>query len=203
MGYHRFNDIERGLPRISRTMLSKRLVALVRSGVIEKHTGATPRSTSHHLSAAGQELVPVIVAFGEWGARWAFGEPEADELDPLLLLWWMRGRVNHEALPPERTVVHIVFRGQARSSYWLVLEPGDASLCLRDPGFEADLRMAADLSAMYRVWAGWMEWSDALADERVRLEGPTGLRRAFPRWFALSPLAGAVRSACTNASPTA
>ncbi|CAN5499089.1 winged helix-turn-helix transcriptional regulator [soil metagenome] len=195
MGSDRFNDIERGLPRISRTLLSGRLQALERAGLVEKRTDVAPRATSYHLSPAGEDLVPVVVGLGEWGARWAFGEPERDELDPILLLWWMRGRVNHDALPLRRTVVRFDFRGAQRARYWLVLEPGDASVCLQDPGFDADLIVNADLAAIHEVWFGRRSLAEAVAARTVCFDGPRALQRGFGRWFALSPLAGAVRAA--------
>lgn len=195
MGSHRFNDIERGLPRISRSLLSQRLQALSQVGLIERRTAETSRSTSYHLSPAGVDLTPLVVGLGEWGARWAFEQPEADELDPILLLWWMRGRVNHDAIPSARTVLQFNFTGAAPSCYWLVLEPGDASVCLQEPGFEIDLVITADLAALHQVWYGRLSWGKALAEEQVQLRGHTSLRRAFPQWFALSPLAGAVRAA--------
>ena len=36
MGSHHFNDLRRGLPRMSPTLLSKRLQTLVRAGVVDR-----------------------------------------------------------------------------------------------------------------------------------------------------------------------
>jgi DNA-binding HxlR family transcriptional regulator len=195
MGSCRFNDIERGLPRVSRTLLSERLRALVRTGVVERRVGDTARSTSYHLSAAGVALTPVIVAIGEWGARWAFGAPEDDELDPVLLLWSMRGRVDPDAIPEGRTVIRFDFSSPVTQPYWLVVEPGDVSVCLQDPGFEADLLVAADLSTFYEIWYGRLDLARAKRDGQIVLQGPRALQRSFPAWFTLSPLADAVRKA--------
>lgn len=195
MGSSRFNDIERGLPRISRSLLSGRLRALVRAGVVERRVGDTARSTSYHLSGAGAELVPVVVALGEWGARWAFGPPEDEEMDPVLLLWSMRGRVDPDAIPDGRTVIRFDFAPPITQPFWLVLEPGDASVCLQDPGFDVDLLVSAELSILYEVWYGRLDLGRARRDGRVRLRGPRELQRSFPDWFTLSPLADAVRTA--------
>jgi DNA-binding HxlR family transcriptional regulator len=196
MGSHGFNDIERGLPRISRSLLSQRLQALTRVGIVERRVGPAPRATAYHLTPAGTELTPVIVALGEWGAHWAFEDrPQPDELDPILLLWWMRGGVDHDAIPPGRTVLRFDFTGADRNVYWLVLEPGDASVCLQDPGFETDLTVRADLAALYEVWAGRRDLARAMAEDLVRLQGPVALRRSFSSWFSLSRLSGAVRTA--------
>lgn len=197
-GSHRFNDIERGLPRISRSLLSERLQALVRSGVVERRVGDGPRSTSYHLSPAGAELTPVIVAMGEWGARWAFGPPEVDELDPVLLLWSMRGRVDPDAIPEGRTVIRFDFAAPVTQPFWLVLEPGDASVCLQDPGFEIDLSISTELSDLYEVWYGRLDLARARREGRVHVRGSSALQRSFPEWFTLSPLADAVRQAHTR-----
>jgi len=194
VGAHRFNDIARGLPRISRSLLSQRLRFLERAGIVDRRVGSTSRSTEYHLTAAGEELIPLITALGEWGARWAFGEPQPDELHPILLLWWMRGRVNREAFPPGRTVVGFEFR-DGKGSYWLLLHREDVSVCLQDPGFDLDLRVDADLFTLYEVWVGRRDLAGAMVDEMVRIIGPTSLKRAFPSWFALSPIAYAVRAA--------
>jgi DNA-binding HxlR family transcriptional regulator len=195
MGSSRFNDIERGLPRISRSLLSDRLRTLVRTGVVERRVGDTTRSTSYHLTAAGAALIPVVVALGEWGARWAFGAPEDDELDPILLLWSMRGRVDRDAIPDGRTVIRFDFSSPVTQPYWLVLEPGDASVCLQNPGFEVDLTVATDLSTYYEVWYGRLDLARAKRDGQIVLRGPRALQRSFPAWFTLSPLAPAVRQA--------
>lgn len=193
-GAHRFNDIARGLPRISRPLLAQRLRSLEGAGVIERRTGATPRSSEYHLTGAGEGLIPLITALGEWGARWAFPEPQPDELDPILLLWWMRGRVNHEKLPKLRTVVRFDFRG-GKGTYWLVLKPEEASVCLQDPGFDIDLHVNADLAILYEVWAGRKTFRDALVGRSVSIDGAPSLVSAFPSWLAFSPLAYAVQRA--------
>lgn len=192
VGAHRFNDIARGLPRISRPLLAQRLRWLEQMGVVERRTEPTRRSSQYHLTAAGEELAPLINGLGEWGARWAFPEPRPDELDPILLLWWMRGRVNHESLPAGRTVVRFDFFG-GKGCYWLVLKSEDVSVCLQDPGFDVDLLISADLATLFEVWGGRRTLRDAMANEMVRIDGATALKRAFPSWLALSPLAHAVR----------
>ena len=66
-GSHRFNEIERGLPGISRSLLASRLRDLQRAGVIDRLPGGQPTLSEYHLSAAGQELKAVVEALGAWG----------------------------------------------------------------------------------------------------------------------------------------
>lgn len=195
-GTRHFNDLARGLPGISRGLLSGRLAHLEAEGLIEKREiDEGRRSTAYELTAAGEQLLPVLEALMHWGASWAFSEPRPGELDPILLLWWMRGRVHTHRLPQERVVVRFDFKGADDGSYWLVLKKEDVSICLHHPGFDLDVLVTADLSAFYQVWLGRRDFYDAMRQGDVDVEAIPALRRAFPEWFALSHSAEAVRAA--------
>jgi DNA-binding HxlR family transcriptional regulator len=195
-----FNDLARGLPGISRSLLAQRLQQLERMGIIERHAGGKGRATEYHLTVAGQELQKVIEALLEWGAQWAFGEPDQAELDPVLLLWWMRRGTHLDRLPPQRVVLQFDFHGARAGSYWLLLEPSDVSVCLQHPGFDIDLQVTADISAFYQVWLGRISFDESLRQKWVQLDGVPALVRAFPTWFAWSPSAEAVRTAAARVS---
>lgn len=197
-GTHHFNDLERGLPGISRSLLAQRLRRLEHAGIIERRPAADGRRTEYHLTPAGLDLRQVVDSLGEWGAHWAFGNPKADELDPALLLWWMHRRINLDLLPPRRVVVGFDFRGAKRQRLWLLLEPRDVSVCFKNPGFETDLMVTADIAAFYKVWLGRISLESALREGLVEIDGPPALARAFPRWLQWSHLAGAVRAAATH-----
>lgn len=133
-------------------------------------------------------------ALGTWGATWAFdAEIRPDELDPKLLLWWIRLRIELRALPTDRVVVRFAFRG-TQAPMWLVLERPEPSVCLIDPGFDVDLEVDADLAVFYRVWLGRSDFREALAARDIVIDGSPVLVRAFPSWLQLSPLAPVVRS---------
>ncbi len=192
-GICHFNDLERGLPGISRSLLAERLRRLERAGVIERSAAPKGHATEYHLTPAGRELQEVIDVLGQWGARWAFGEPEPEELDPVLLMWWMRRRVQRHRLPPQRTVVQFDFRGQRTGSYWLVMEPAGVSVCLQPPGFAIDLLVTADIAACYRVLFRRLALAEALRAELIELDGPTPLVRAFPTWWVWFPVPSTVQ----------
>jgi DNA-binding HxlR family transcriptional regulator len=206
-GIHRFSDLDRGLPGISRALLVERLRRLERMKLLERRTNGNKRATNgdkratergaveYHLTPAGRELQRVIDVLGRWGARWAFGEPRASELDPVVLLWWMKRRVHRNRLPAQRVVIEFDFRGPRGGAYWLVLERSDVSVCLQHPKFEIDLSVRADLAAFYRVWLGRIPLAAALADGSVRVNGAPPVVRGFAQWFAWSPMAPAVRDA--------
>lgn len=192
-GICHFNDLERGLPGISRTLLAERLRRLERAGVVERLVAPNGRSTEYHLTPAGQELRGVVEALGNWGSRWAFGYPEPKELDPVLLMWWMRRRIQRNRLPPQRVVAQFDFRGQRTGSYWLVMEPTEVSVCLQHPGFAVDLFVTADIAACYQVLFSRLALAEALRRGLIELDGPGSLVRGFHTWWVWYPVPPAVR----------
>jgi DNA-binding HxlR family transcriptional regulator len=190
-----FNDLERGLPGISRGLLADRLRRLERLELVEKVELENGRQrTAYYPTKACQELRAVINELLVWGARWAFEEPEEQDLDPTLLMWWMRDRVCVAELPDHRVVVRFDFTGAKYEKFWLVLTKGDVSLCLTDPGFELNVVVTADLSAFFQIWLGRVSYFDALRDGRVEVDAIPRLADAFPTWFAYSLAAPAVRA---------
>lgn len=193
-GSRHFNEIERGLPGISRSLLVARLRHLERNGVVERCVGARPNAVEYVLTEAGRDLRQVLEQLGAWGVRWAFQEPRAEELDPALLLWKVHQRINRSLLPERRTTVEFDFTGRHGRRGWLVLEPHEVSVCLKPPGFDPDLIVHADLKYFTRVWLGAIDYDAALRCGGIAVDGPPSLARALPRWFLWSPMAKYVRA---------
>ncbi|MBI5948629.1 MAG: helix-turn-helix transcriptional regulator [Chloroflexi bacterium] len=189
VGTSRFNDLARGLPGISRTLLVKRLTHLRASGLVVR------TDDGYQLTRAGLDLRTLVFSMAEWGARWAFPEPSEEDLDPDLLVWWIHGQVDRpgDSTAP-RVVVQIEFSDPS-SWYWLVIEPGDVSVCLTDPGFDVDIVMRSSLRTMYSVWMGFQDLGTALRSGDITLDGSSALVRRFPSWLRLSPVNPAVRAA--------
>jgi DNA-binding HxlR family transcriptional regulator len=194
-GPRHFNDLERGLPGISRGLLSSRLRRLQDVGVLEKHSHGRGRKTEYVLTTAGEELSDVINSLTVWGAKWAFGEPSEEQLDPILLLWWMRDRVRRDQLPQDRIVIQLDFLHKKKETYWLVLTREDVSVCLTYPGYEIDVLVTARLSVFFQLWMGRINYREAVDTYDVRIEAAPTLARGFPNWFAWSLAAPAVRVA--------
>ncbi|MGW4766478.1 winged helix-turn-helix transcriptional regulator [Nocardia sp. NPDC004278] len=182
IGTTRFNDLARGLPGLSRSLLAKRLRQFERAGLIEKV------GTEYLLTAAGQELEPILFGLGEWGARWTFGEPRSDELDAGLLVWWMHSRLDTSALPGKRQVLCVRFTDDFHR-YWIVIESGVPSVCDADPGYPIDVTISSDLDSLYQVWLGRIPLSHAMRTGRVMFSGPSALTRRMPSVLRLSPVA--------------
>ncbi|SDP03616.1 winged helix-turn-helix transcriptional regulator [Lentzea jiangxiensis] len=191
VGASRFNEISRGLPGLSRALLSRRLRQLVTAGLVRR-TG-----DGYALTQAGEALRPLVFSLADWGARYAFGDPRADELDPEVLMWWMHGRIDTGTLSKRVTVEIRVT--DLRRTFWLVLEPGDASVCYTHPGLEVDAVLASDIATLYRMWEGEFELLDAVRAGTIELTGSRWVVRGLPRWLELSPVAEHVRAAKVDA----
>ena len=192
-GTKRFNDLRRGLPRMSPTLLSKRLSQLTRAGLVERHVDGN--EVQYVLTPAGEELRPIIESLGAWGIRW-IGNLGEEDLDPSLLLWDMHRNVDHAAVPRGRTVVHFEFPDvPARSRrWWLVITDDDVDVCDTDPGHDVNLTVTADLRQMTLVWRGDLSWSEALRFGTIALDGPKALRRSLRSWFTPPPFASVPRA---------
>lgn len=192
MGSRRFNELRRGLPRMSPTLLSKRLQQLTRAGVVARSEEAG--DVLYVLTPAGQELRPVVEALGVWGTRWV-GELGDQDLDPKLLLWDMHRNVNHVAVSIPRAVIHFWFPDAPAHlrEWWLVITPEDADVCDVDPGHDVSVTVTASLRALVKVWRGDLTWTQALRSRAVELDGPAALRRSLPDWFKLSTFAEVAR----------
>jgi DNA-binding HxlR family transcriptional regulator len=189
-----FNELQRGLPGISRSVLTERLRSLERAEIVVRRIGPKGRTLEYRLTPAGRDLEPVVQAIGEWGVTWAFTDPRPEELDPDLLIVWMARHVDREQLPAERTVIQFDFRDPAKR-YWMVLEPSDVSVCLQHPGFDVDLEVRVDTATLYRIYLGQAVLGGAMRAGKLTLDGPRVLQRRFGRWFAWSAFAPASRQA--------
>lgn len=193
-GSEHFNELRRGLPRMSPTLLSRRLHQLSRAGVVERRVEG--KDVRYVLTQAGQELRPVVEALGAWGIRW-IGEMGDEDLDPKLLLWDMHRHIDETAVPDRRTVVLFHFSDLPRSAqdWWLVIDQGDADVCDADPGHPVAVTVTSGLRSMVEIWRGDVTWSNALRAGAVEVQGPEALRRAVPGWFTLSGFASVPRPA--------
>lgn len=181
-GSVRFNDIHRGVPRMSRTLLSKRLSELEELGVVDRQRDE--QGPMYVLTGAGEELAPVIATIGEWAVRWLSSLSE-DDLDPVALLWEMQRGIATDALPAGRTVVELHFpdAGAGLRRWWLVLSPDEVDVCEEDPGFEVDVWVKASLRTFIRAWRGDLRWDDALGPGGVEVHGRRDVCRLLPELF--------------------
>ncbi|MEG8180004.1 winged helix-turn-helix transcriptional regulator [Nocardia terpenica] len=183
LGSRRFNDIHRGMPGISRTLLSGRLRRLQHTGLVARGLDDEGRP-EYRLTPAGAALEPLVWQLGDWARRWYFGDPDREQLDTAWALWRLRQFVRRDRLPTRRVVVEFVLRDAADDHGWLVLSPEETSACHRHPGYDVDMWVSTDLAELHRLVAGSSAIETAIRTGRVAVDGDPDLVRDFPSWLA-------------------
>lgn len=185
-----FNEIHHGLPRISPSQLSQRLAELEHAGVVRRKKLKNQHGYSYHLTAAGKDLEDIVMQMAVWGQRWA-RDMTSDDLDPAFLAWSMHLRMHGAAMPPGRTVIEfeLATAPKGYERFWLINNDGNIDMCLKHPGFDTDLLVAAELQLFVEAWRGFRDLRKEISARRIRLTGPTTLKKEFPNWLMLSALA--------------
>ena len=193
-GFHRFSDLQRGMPRIPTSTLSARLKRLEEAGVLERRPSPSDEKYLYYLTPAGEELGKLVFELGKWGHRWG-RDLGTDDLDPEHLLWSMHMRMNTDIMPTSRTTIAFEFADQPANKryFWIVADHGNVQACLKHPGFDEDLRVVADLRSFTYAWRGFVSLRDEIENGNVQVLGPQELAKAFPDWLLGSMLAGETR----------
>ena len=187
-----FNEIARGVPLMSRSMLSTRLKELERSGLISRRSSGAGRSSEYRLTEAGHALGPVVRSIAEWGQEWIDTEPSLDDIDTDFLMWDVRRNLNLPKDLPAKFVLHFHFPDgpDGKTDHWVVTEGGDIDVCYIDPGHEVNVRIEANVRDFTRVWMGWLSLKQALDDQRLFVDGPPRYTRNIATWLGLSTVSG-------------
>ncbi|HKQ94050.1 MAG TPA: helix-turn-helix domain-containing protein [Aestuariivirgaceae bacterium] len=190
-GSRRFNDIKRGVPRMSPSLLSKRLKELEAAGIVEGRRAEGATVTEYHLTEAGEDLKSVIMPLGTWGQRWVETQLSLRNLDPSLLMWDMRRNLKPVPIPDRRCTIQFEYPElpSAKRRWWLVVEAGGTDLCLVDPGYDIDLHVRCPLKSMTAIWMGHASVKGEIEAGRLELIGERTLAQSMQTWLGLSPFA--------------
>ena len=188
-GSRRFNDLHRGVPRMSTSLLTQRLHTLEAAGVIQRT--AVGKVWEYGLTEAGEQLRPIVMALGHWGATWIGSRLRDDELDAGLLMWDIRRFVHVDECPPHPVVIQFQLRDarEGERAWWLVVEDGVVDLCRDDPGRELTLVVEASVRALTEVWSGDLTPEQALASGGVQVHGGEREAKRLWRWLGNSAFA--------------
>lgn len=190
-GTTRFNDLRRGVPLMSPSLLSKRLKELEETGVIMTVPTGQPGIVEYKLTEAGEDLRPVVMSLGIWGQRWVESSLSLKNLDPSLLMWDMRRGLDPTPLPARRCTINFLYPEltAAKQSWWLVIDGGKVDLCSTNPGFEIDLYVRSSLRSMTSVWMGLSTVEKEIEAGQMELIGDKAIAQSMQRWLGLSPFA--------------
>lgn len=191
-GSTRFNDLRRGLPRISPTLLSKRLKELEGAGVIQRVHSTQDGNLEYRLTPAGEDLKSFVFNLGVWGQHWIEARTSLKNLDPSLLMWDMRRNIDPTPLPHRRCVIQIVYPelSPGKRRWWLIVDRDGTDLCKVDPGFDVDLHISTNLRTMTAIWMGLTTIGAEIEAGRVQLVGDQAIKSQMQQWLRLSPFAG-------------
>jgi len=193
-GSTRFNELRKGLPRMSPALLSKRLRDLEQIGLVERRVDGCGNSPVYHLTEPGKDLEPVIMALGTWGQRWLESQLSLKNLDPSLLMWDMRRNLNPAPLPPQRITVQFLYPEieHGHGKWWMTVDSTAeevVEICWLDPGQEVDLYVVTDLRTMTAIWVGITTVEKAVSSEKLKLIGSRELGSTMQKWLGLSVFA--------------
>ena len=183
VGARGFNEIHRGIPQMSRTLLAQRLRELERRGLMTHEASHRGQSGVYGLTPAGEALTPIVWAMGHWAAEWMFGDPSDEDCDGLSLIWRTHQYAIPAKLPETRTMVHLVLTGAGGAQGWLDIKRPSITVCKDDQGLPVDLALEADTAQMHRWLIGLVPFRDLIANRHARFLGPSRLAKAFPTWF--------------------
>jgi DNA-binding HxlR family transcriptional regulator len=195
-GTTRFNDLRRGVPRMSPSLLSKRLKELEEAGVIVAVPTSQPGVMDYKLTDAGEDLRPIVMQLGFWGQRWVESSLSLKNLDPSLLMWDMRRSLQPTPLPPRRTTINFIYPELSadRRSWWLVIDGEKVDLCLTNPGYDVDLYVSCPLRVMTAVWMGVAKLRTEVDAGHIRITGNKDIEKSMQQWLGLSVFATGERA---------
>lgn len=190
-GATNFNDISRGVPRMSRTLLSTRLKELVNIGLITRHEKRATGQIEYVLTEAGQALESVVYTMACWGQEWLETEPSVENVDVGFLMWDIRRNINHHPILPDPFIVHFFLTDvvENKSEHWLIFENNEIDLCHINRGFLADVNIEVSAKKLTKIWMGWEDFNVAIKDKSLKLSGNKKYTDIAALWLGSSSVA--------------
>jgi len=182
-GSDTFNNLRKGLPLMSPSLLSTRLRTLVSSGIVDRTQ--ENGNVRYHLTKGGEELLNIIWQLGTWGHRWVRTDLSDDDLDPSMLVWDIHRTMDTGFFKQQRTVIKFEFTDYTSKFryWWIVIKDGDADVCMKDQGNEVDLTISSDLKTLTAVWIGDTTFTKAVREKSINLSGSTNLKKNISAWL--------------------
>ncbi len=191
-GSTKFNELRKGVPQMSPSLLSKRLIEMEEAGIVEKKAVIKGRGFHYLITDSGKELSPIIFTLGTWGQKYVTSEFEKHELDPTLLMWDIQRRIHISMFPENGRFViefHIKDAPAERRNWWIIIQNSNAELCLHHTGYEVDISIESNLKTLTNIWMGVCSIELAKKEKKILLRGQNKYIKSFSEWFLLSPFA--------------
>ncbi len=187
LGSSRFNQIRRGVPRMSPTLLSKRLKEMEDNGLIVRSSiNETSEFLDYKLTPAGEDLSTIILDLGVWSKKHTDANKNLANTDVALLMWDIRRNLHAEHFPLDAGVVQVQFTDAAEKhrNWWMIFsaqeEPDVGPI---EPPQEVDLFLKTDVRTLTAVWLGYNNLDAEVQANNIQLMGQKCLQESLPRWF--------------------
>ena len=193
-GASRFNEIRRGVPGISPTLLSRRLREMEAHGLIERLEDTAKGTVDYVRTSKTKELQPALRMLAEWAYKRVESEVALEDLNPDYLMWNIRRKLDASEFPKRRVVIRFHFTDvdKERATNWIIARPGDVvELCMTDPKFDVDLYVEASSCALASVYMGYSTLRAEMSHGRIFLSGDPYLTKTSDRWLVKSSYAAA------------
>ena len=187
MGSSRFNELQRGLSKISPSLLSKRLQELEANNIIYKKKVDGQKGSAYYLTQSGLALEPLVMELAQWGMNWIEGQLSDDELDLELLMFDINRNLHRDKFPDTLTTLKFFFKDADKfKDWWILVTPQNTDLCTKDPGKEPDVYITTCRRNLTEVWMGQQSWQHAIRQDKIKVLGESSLVKQIPDWLGSS-----------------
>lgn len=189
-GASRFNELQAFLPRLSPSLLNKRLKTLEANGIILRRKIPEKRGYEYQLTPTGRELRPVLTAMGRWGMKWVFEQMSEDELNLSTIIRDFAVALQLDQLPAgDSTIQFNVTHGDETIRKFIMVREGTAQVCDEHLGLDVDIYLTASLLTLGRIWFGELTIPSARERELLKAVGEAFYVRNLAKWLGTSQFA--------------
>jgi len=189
-GATRFNEFQTYLPRLSPSLLNKRLKALEASGIILRRRIPEKRGYEYQLTPTGRELRPVLTAMGRWGMKWVFERMDEEELNLSAIVRDFAVALQLDQLPAgDSTIQFNVAQGDETVRRFIMVRDGTTQVCEENLGLDVHVYLTASLLTLGRIWFGELTVATAREQDLLKVVGEAFYVRNLAKWLGTSQFA--------------
>lgn len=185
-GSSRFNELRRGLPGISPTLLTKRLAEMQQNGLVDRIEDPATGKIAYIRTEKAAELDPILQAMAQWAQRHIAADIALADRDADSLMWTLHRRIDERELPARRVVMRFRFSDATPPEhvFFLIAKPGDqVQLCVNEPGFDVDIYIETEVPVLTGIYLGRRKLEREIDEGRIFLSGDPVLIRTMNRWL--------------------
>lgn len=191
-GHSRFNEIRRGIPNISPSLLSRRLKEMQENGLVDRIKDPATGAIDYFRTEMAIDLEPIQHAMAKWAQRHIDAEIATGDRNADTLMWTLRKRIDVDELPKKRNVIRFHFddADSIYDTYWLISKPGEpVEVCVQAPALDVDLFVETTVEVMTGLYLGRRRLSQEKDRETIFFSGDQRMARNFDRWVKFSQYA--------------